>query len=314
MANILVLLLMVCMLSSLPGHSQQGLYAEVDKYAIGVGRADSLSLQDLSQLLTGRWSAPEDKVRAIYTWIAHNIAYDCPAYHNPGKRKDKPEEVMQARKAVCGGYANLFCEMCSHSGIQCLTIDGYALNGGDEPGLALPETNHSWNTVRIGQQWQVVDVTWGSGFTDSKVKVFTPQFSETYFFTDPYKFLLNHFPYTDKWKPAKASLSKSDFFDNAIVMSGYIEHSFKKYTPAKGIIKSKVNTPITITLTHDGSADIESVSVVLGEEKKQQVLTKEFTNSGSALIVTFQYKDPGSFPVKIYINNRAALKYMLELK
>jgi hypothetical protein len=91
-------------------------------------------------------------------------------------------------------------------------------------------------------------------------------------------------------------------------MSGYIDHIFKKYTPAKGIIKFKINTPIAITLIHDGSADIEIVWVVLGEGKKQQVLIKEFTNSGSAPTVTFQYKEPGSFPVKIYVNNRAALK------
>lgn len=309
-AGLLILILIV----SAKGYGQKYDFSAVDSFAIHVGKADSLSIPQLSYLLTDRFKDPVLKTRAIYTWIAHNISYDCPAFHSIGKRKADPKDVFRLRKAVCEGYANLFMEMCNQAGVMSLTIDGYARNGTEIIAEALQEPNHTWNAVRIGEEWKMVDVTWASGYTDKKVRSFTPQFSDTYFFPDPYKFLLNHYPKLNSWKPSRARLSKDEFSENPIIAEGYFQFELSAFTPKKGIIKAKQNEQVNLSFTSSLSAQINTVIVAIGEEKRQQVMKLPFTVNNDVITCFFSYGKPGSYPMTVYINDRAALKYQLDIQ
>ena len=155
-------------------------FAKVDSFAISIGKADGLTIPQLAHALTDPFTEPTLKTRAIYTWMAYHIAYDCPAYHTATKRKADPKDVFRMRKAVCEGYANLFAELCEQAKLMCLTIDGFARNGTETFEEELKEPNHTWNAVRINGEWKLVDVTWASGYTDKWVKNFTQSFSGTY--------------------------------------------------------------------------------------------------------------------------------------
>lgn len=291
------------------GFAQGYDFAKVDSFAISIGKADSLTIPLLTQKLTSRYSDPVLKTRAIYTWIAHNISYDCPAYHVASKRKVKPEDIFRERKGVCEGYANLFMEMCSYANVQCLTISGHARNGrmpvgsGGEP--------HAWNAVRINDQWQLIDVTWGAGYTDNKVKTFTHRFTDAYFFPDPYRLLLTHYPNDKGWKPLKSGLIKQQFAENPAVLEGYLFYNINSFKPRNGIIKVKHGETINFSFTSPDTARIYEITAIIGTGKDEIVLKPQFTLKNETYSFNIKYEKAGTVPLVIFINKSPVLKYEL---
>ena len=83
--------------------------------------------EKLSKFITRDFTSDEDKIRAIYTWIIQNVAYDPDEYKqfdytftNYRERNEKDEKLrakitertLQKGIAVCEGYAMLF-EVCT---------------------------------------------------------------------------------------------------------------------------------------------------------------------------------------------------------
>ncbi len=294
--------------------SQYSSLKSVDSFAISIGKGDSMTIQQVSRLLTEKYTDPILKSRAIYTWIAYNIAYDCQAFHTISKRKENPEDVFRLRKAVCAGYSNLFMEMCSYAGLRCLTVDGYGRNGTETIGEEIIEPNHSWNVVLIGNEWKVIDVTWASGYTDKKVKNFTPQFSETYFFPDQKQFLFNHYPKLAAWKPAKSKLSKSAFWEIPTVLEGFITFEINDFLPKNGIVKAKAKENLSFSFSIKSGIEISTLVIVAGEDKKEQVIKPSFSINNGKVAFTLNFNASGSFPMTIFVDNVPTLKYQLEIE
>ena len=299
---------------SLNGFGQSYNFSFIDSFALSVGKADSLSIPQLTYLLTDRFKDPVLKTRAIYTWIANNISYDCPAFHSASKRKAEPKDVFRLRKAVCEGYSNLFMEMCNHAQVMCLTIDGYARNGSEVIGEELKEPNHTWNAVRIGEEWKMIDVTWASGYTDKNVRSFTPEFSDAYFFADPYKFLLNHYPKLDSWKPLRAKISKKEFSEIATILEGYFRFELSAFTPKRGRIKAKLNEQINLSFKSSKSEQINTVTVVAGEGKTRQMIKSSLDINNGIVSIFFSFDKIGSHILTVYVNNNATLKYQMDIQ
>lgn len=53
---------------------------------------------------------------------------------------------------VCAGYTKLYSMLCNYFGIDCISITHYDSEN--------QNNNHSWNQVRYGDHWYIVDVTW----------------------------------------------------------------------------------------------------------------------------------------------------------
>ncbi|XP_039622981.1 kyphoscoliosis peptidase-like [Polypterus senegalus] len=133
-------------------------------------------------LLTDELQKTElQKIRAIWTWIINNIAYDTE------QSPRDPEEVFRRRKAKCVGQANLFKEMCRFAGIECVVISGQ---------------RHRWNAVCIEDRWHLLDVTW---------------IKEEYFLTHPEIFQKDHTPHEEKWNLLNGNL-KSNLISNEICL------------------------------------------------------------------------------------------------
>ncbi len=284
----------------------------IDSFASRVGFPDSLSIAQLTYRLTDSFTDPISKTRAIFAWIATNIKYDCPAFYVESRRKNKPEEVFKFKKAVCAGYANLFMEMCSHAKIQCLTVDGFARTSDTEAGEMMDLPNHTWNVVRINNEWKLVDVTWASGFTDKKVKVFTPHYTDDFFFTDPAYFLLSHYPKLSSWKLTRSSVSLNEFFNSPVVLSGYPIFNIVSLSPKKGLLKIKPHEPFTISITFQESNTYE-VNVLSGENKQQKALYPTVAYNGNTMVLSFKSDKPGKLPFFIFLNGLPVVKYDVEV-
>jgi transglutaminase-like putative cysteine protease len=123
-------------------------YTEIDKKALATKKQSSIA--DQAWALTKDHTYEFEKVRAIYTWIVHNITYDYSYSIYDGKT------TFKQNTGVCSGYSYLFREMCEKAGLKAYRVTGIANNG---RGYG----RHAWNLVEVEGQQFLLDSTWGSG-------------------------------------------------------------------------------------------------------------------------------------------------------
>ena len=157
------------------------------------------SIAELCENLTSLEIDNEVKVYIIYKWIAENIEYDYDNYKgNKGNIKYQPEEVLQCKKTVCSGYARLFTELLKCIGYieneNVTNIIGHSkgLGYNVEAAITDKDSDHEWNAVMIGNNWCLIDVTWGAGSIVNEQ--FQPSYTDYYFCTPPHEFIRTHLP------------------------------------------------------------------------------------------------------------------------
>jgi Transglutaminase-like superfamily len=308
-------LLMICCCAAAAVKAQPGKYqgfAVVDSFIAKLKVSDTVDVYTLTDAVTRPFSETSQKVRAIYSWITRNIAYDCIAFRSRSKRKDDAFDVLRARKGVGEGYANLFAEMCSAAKIRSITVPGYLRSKTDDIGNFPAEVNHTWNVVQIGSQWRLIDCTLGSGFTDRQVRTFTRQFSDAYFFSNPKIFAYSHMPTVDAWQLG-GGFSKSDFKNAPILHGGAFTAGLNGITPGDGVIKTKPKENITFQYTLGNADAIDSISVRIGDEKRGKITPVEFVRTGSGIRFYVKPDKGGNFPLSIFFNNKMAVEYMVEV-
>ena len=282
-------------------------YSEVDQHALAYRNRDFGSISKLADSLTGKFPEEHQKARAIYRWITDNIAYDCKAYHNPNKRTDDYEEVLKKRKAVCAGYASLFKVLCDYSGLDCEIVKGYVRNSYRGIGDERIEDNHAWNAVRLNDKWYLVDVTWGSGYTDERVKRFTKAHSDNYFLTDPKLFILSHYPASKKWQLLDRTVSKKKFTSFPYVWDGYYDNKVVAFAPRKGIIKTSAGSPVHFSFRTEKDVKISSVLVYTDFDQKPEEVKMKITKKGASFQYTFPNK--GDYYISLALNSEHTILY-----
>ena len=119
------------------------------------------AIRSKAQEITADCSSDYDKIKAVHTWLADNIAYDYD--HFEGKERatafaHMPYGVLTYRYGVCGGYAGLARDMLRSIGIPCAYIGGNA--SGDFYNNTF--SGHAWNMAydKAGDRWIYFDPTW----------------------------------------------------------------------------------------------------------------------------------------------------------
>ena len=246
-------------------------------------KADSIAKNtkykgDLNQLVTSLTDNLEtdiDKTRAMYFWITENIEYDYKKF-NKGKqvvkfkcktkndcqiKKQKfenklIEKVLRKKKGVCSGYSALFDRMCDIAKINCLNIEGFVKTKSSHVG-SMGILDHAWNAVIIDNQTYYLDLTWASGFCESKknrkLKNFIKRRNDFYWFTPPEKFSVDHFPKNPD-KILNFDLTKDQYKNQP-----YIENSIIPFlsidTPKQGLLKVKSGDTIVFKFKYSKNID-----------------------------------------------------------
>lgn len=235
-----------------------GLYAQdfseidykVKHYPKSLNTIESLALRISNDFITD-----EEKVRAAFTWVSHNINYktgkffafstpEIIIYNSKYELKKRKEEVIQRRIqrildtkiAVCDGYALVFKALCDHLNIECEVIKGISKQEIKAEIGSKVYKNHSWNVVFVNQEWKLIDTTWSAGYVNSKEDVFVSDFDDTYFFTKPTDFIKHHYPKYDKWQLIPQKISLKDFFKAPIFYDQYFETAMQLSEQHSGIL------------------------------------------------------------------------------
>ncbi|XP_066477593.1 kyphoscoliosis peptidase [Tiliqua scincoides] len=231
-------------LKSIPLDLKQ--FEKLDAYAIKV--TTKSSVEELVKTLLRVAHNDLEKVRAIWTWICHHIAYDIVGFFHKDEQSFKPKDVLHSGKSICEGYAGLFEQMCSLAGVQCMNLSGYSKGHGYRTGQTFTgECDHAWNAVYLDGRWHLVDSTWGSGTIDDCFSKFTFRYNEFYFLTHPALFINNHFPDNSNWQLLKPTVTLKQFESNMLYKSDFYKMGLLAAHPETPIIQT-VNGKVTVAV------------------------------------------------------------------
>jgi hypothetical protein len=112
------------------------------------------------------------------------------------------DNVFKNGAAVCEGYSSLFAELCTRTGIQCRTVDGYAKGFGfNARQMKFDKTNHTWNIITLDDDHSYfVESTWGSGHLDHSSHQYKQKLVSHYFLCRPEHMIYKHLPKDNQWQ------------------------------------------------------------------------------------------------------------------
>jgi len=316
-----ILIFLLFSLTALQAQNYAAVDARVKQYPKRFGSAEALALQ-----IQKDFNSDSEKVRAIYTWLATNIAYDMNEYLNGERlirfqyrnqqelaekqraiREYAINSTLEDNKAVCEGFAQTFKKVCELMGIRCLFIDGYSKINVSDIGRNPKRGDHAWNAVKINNQWKLIDVTWASGSANGTV--WKQKFNDYYFFTDADEFVKSHLPRTKGLSFAKNEPSKKEFFAAPIYTKGYFKNNLKLVNPLRGTIRTTPKASITFKIERP-KAGVELHYAFGGERRPKQI-----DLSCTAKTCSFEIPMTKEANTQLYIiaNRQTALQYKIEL-
>jgi hypothetical protein len=292
-------------------------YQYIDDEVKKLGIFPSKNVAEIAGAITAKFSSNEDKARAIFYWIANNIAIDPKAVSKQDEKNKLPEKVIELRKATALGFSLLVQEMCSYAKIRCLSVDGFVKNRTAEINEKADGKNYSWNVVQLGQTsdaWYYIDACRASGFLDPKQTVFTKQFTSQYFFADKKLFNLIYFPDNLAWMLGGGNKSMKDFYALPIIGNEAVGLECRKLSPLTGIIKTTITKPVNFSFSINNDNNIKKISILIGDEKKKQ---KEepmnFENNSGDIRFAYTFKKEDTFPIQIVVDGKIVFQYIVEV-
>jgi hypothetical protein len=242
--------------------AKQVSFADID------GRVKSIPAAapvELAYTLTKDYTTEREKLRSIFSWIADHIAYRVkknygngklsgynshPVFIDTAKWKSAnelvAETVLQNKSAVCDGYARLFKTLCDYAGLRSAIITGFAK--GDLSRQLKFRCNHTWNAVYIDSAWQLLDITWASGYTNYSGDEFTKRFDENYFLTPPENFIRDHFPDDLRWTLMDKPPLPGEFNHAPYKNKAFTKYNISAFAPGNGIIEAAPGDTVEIML------------------------------------------------------------------
>lgn len=268
--------------------------------------------QDLVTLIKRDFKKPEQQLRASYSWLTQNIAYDPKEYYNfkfqyrdlaeknqkaAASREAMIDRALQNGKAVCEGYALTLERLCELLGINSYIVRGDTKTRPQDIGRRF-DKNHMWNVAIINEEPYLIDATWGAGRYDGK---FIKATTSYYFKTPPDDFIKNHFPevFDDAYVAEK--ISRETFSNRPLLIDRSL--NLDAISPNGGTIAAKtLKKGLLFELLVDDEAEIR---YTLNGGTQWPVERLE----GNRFMITEREK---STTLVIYVNNKPVVGYKIK--
>lgn len=236
-------------------YTQQQPFKEVDRHARQVPASVARNPQAYSLYLTQPFNDTVQKIRAIYTWMATNISYDFDRYFSNNFSYNTRDSSMAditfyARRAICAGYAALFARFCQITGVECVTISGYARGFSSRANQPVQEVNHDWNAVRVNGQWRLLDLTWARDTS------FNLALDEFWFMPPPEQFAFTHHPVKPQWQLLPQPMSQERFNRLPHFYARWFSMGFYGHTA--DVIMPDARGRFEITVNNDGFYEVQA--------------------------------------------------------
>ena len=198
-------------------------YAAIDEHALKAPPEVEKDVQSLAHYLVGPARNDEEKIRAIYRWVADRISYDTDMYFSGKLEHHDGNQTLRSRTAICDGYSTLVDELGKAAGLKTEIVPGFAngmVSEQDE------DENHAWNAVRLPGGWRLLDATWGAGDVGDDHQ-FHKRFKSFYFLPPADQMLVTHFPTDKNWQLILPPISRQEFLKRPKRMPEFFQLGIK---------------------------------------------------------------------------------------
>jgi hypothetical protein len=271
-------------------------YSSIDDHALAAPASVQTSFKSLASWLTEPCRSDEEKARAIFRWITQNIDYDVDALLAGGPMSGNAEDALRNKRGVCEGYAGLFMELASASGIKAAKISGFAKGYGYSPGQLLGKVpNHAWNAVSIDGRWRLMDCTWGAGYISDDRK-FHRAFDPHYFLTPPGEFIYDHLPEKEEWQLLDSPRSRGEYERAVYVKPTFFALGLTLGDNTTGTLRS--NGEVTVRL-----GVVRPIAAVVALFKGERNTDERYAfvqNELNALVVRVTPPDTGEHTLRLF--------------
>lgn len=291
-------------ISGNPKTLNENQFSSIDNKAISIKYYGN-SVTELAQILSQYAVTDLEKARIIYTWITNNIRYDTQAIlelNNGFYPNIRTTNVLNERKTICSGYANLYQKLASAMGLKSVMVVGYAKGSnyivGDDD-----KVNHAWNGVKIDGKWYLIDTTWGSGTVQNSV--FKPDFNPFYFATSPDKFIYTHFPEKQKWQLLTQPYARQQFNNLPEVSGNLFKNNIQLISHKNNFIDAKDRLKITLEAPKNTVA-------IANLESDNQILDDHYTfvqNKNGYINVNVAFPRQGDYKLNIFAKKQDNSNY-----
>ncbi|WP_026688517.1 transglutaminase domain-containing protein [Alteribacter aurantiacus] len=146
--------------------------------------SDHEDIQSLADELTSGLTVDREKAKAVYDYLAENIAYDVEKFNDRlFEMDDSAVKTLELQKGVCQDYAFLGVALLRAIDMEANYVAGMAGSG------FLTRERHAWIEVKVDGEWIEMDPTWGAGYIDEETDEFVFNYTDDYF--DPDEDFLN---------------------------------------------------------------------------------------------------------------------------
>ena len=191
----------------------------------------------------------------VYKWLSQNVVYDCYGLNHGGIDFTEVGTYNKG-KGVCAGYSLIFEKMCDSLGLESNYVIGYSKGAGFTPGVIPRQSDHAWNSVKIGSSYYLVDSTWGSGSCEGDT--YTASFNEFYFCTNPEAFIRTHLPEEKQWQLVSPTITLETFVNTLGLSGTFYSNGFTDISP--DLAKFSSTNAFKVTLSYDESNNIALIN------------------------------------------------------
>lgn len=205
--NILILLLVFYYGAS--SQTQKNKYTPIYVKINSIPDSLTYSSQNIAKYISNNFSTNEEKLHAIYYWMAAHLTYDIDNMFAINLQANKAELITKAlatQKGICIDYAYLFEDIATRCGVPCITVFGFTKQKGFVDYIA-----HAWVVAKPDSAWLLYDPTWACGYIADKK--FVRNINDFYFETKPTSFIKDHMPYDPLWQLLNYPLTQDEFFN-----------------------------------------------------------------------------------------------------
>ncbi len=315
------LIAILIMIISLVSYCQN--YTNIDNKVLNY--PEFKSQKEVAIRITNDFTQKEDKIRALYIWMAENFTYhenktlfripkNIVYYSDHGLKyqvqkmeKERAEKMFQNKNGVCHDFSLLFNELCLLLNIETKIITGVSKKD-IKTTLNYPiYKNHSWNAVKINDTWKLLDVTWGNIFLKSKV-IDYKDYVNYYFLSNPHDFIKDHFPEESNWQLLQNPVSTKQFYASPIIYPNYKNFKIQLPKNTSGILSMMPNRKVFFDLKLLNKKT--KISYKINNSQQLRPLKKR-KGKYYAKLKKRTRNNVNTF-ITLYINYKAILTYKLE--
>ena len=282
------------------------------------------NINSLSIRIRNDFEKESERARAAFIWVANNITYYKSLnntfnslsrfvyYSESGReynikkiRSNRIKKAFNKREGVCEDYSLILHELFANIGLESKIIHGVSKNDITEINKKPVLKNHSWNTVKINEEWKLMDPTWASNYLNNTLN---EKYIESCYLTPPEEFIKTHYPSQNRWQLLEKPIDLDTFFSAPLFFPNYFDCQIKLSKNTKGTLY--VSNTNQIFLEFDEIPN--DIDVYYFIENKKQMRKIKFRKKKTIYVSKIKYKEAKDQYLTILKKNGTILKFKIK--